>query len=170
MKKICLTQGQFALVSNRDYAQLRQFDWQAVKRVSGFSATRSVKTKMVNGKRKSKTLYMHREILCVRNGLEVDHRNGNPLDNQRRNLRIVKHAKNCRGFLTNRPNKTSKYRGVSWHKQQRKWRARVYFEGKDYYAGLFNCERKAALAYDSKAAKLGFFREALNFPLLRRRQ
>jgi len=42
-------------------------------------------------------------------------------------------------------NKTSKYIGVTWHKDNKKWRAQLKHEGKDYYGGLFDNEKDAAM-------------------------
>ena len=43
---------------------------------------------------------------------------------------------------------SSCFNGVSWHKAARKFVVRVYFEGKNYHAGLFGSEVCAARAYD----------------------
>lgn len=74
--------------------------------------------------------HLHRVIMGLpdRDPREVDHRNGNGLDNRRGNMRVVTHAQNQqnrRSFGA-----TSKYRGVSYDKRAGKWRAHVMVEGK----------------------------------------
>lgn len=81
--------------------------------------------------------------------MEVDHINGNRLDNRRENLRICTHAKNMvnRGVYKNN---TSKFKGVSKHKGENKWRAIV--AGKQI--GQFDTDIEAARAYNAKMIEL----------------
>jgi hypothetical protein len=61
-------------------------------------------------------------------------------------------------------NWSSKYRGVSWHKQNKNWQAQIYDDGKQHYIGYFEEEEEAARAYDRAArARLGSG-AMLNFP------
>lgn len=91
------------------------------------------------------TVRLHRVVmgLTVRDGKEVDHRNRNKLDNRRSNLRLATRKEN----LQNHPPRaggTSKFRGVDWHIQRGKWRARVHIDGKTYNLGLYENEDEAA--------------------------
>ena len=54
----------------------------------------------------------------------------------------------------------SRYRGVSWSKKGRAWRARISFGGKYSHLGHFHSEEEAAIKYDGAAAALG---RPLNF-------
>ena len=45
-------------------------------------------------------------------------------------------------------NNTSGYRGVSWHKGDRRWMSQIKVNGKGKYIGSFKCKVWAALAYD----------------------
>ena len=84
----------------------------------------------------------------------VDHINRNSLDNRTRNLRWVTPAQNSQN---QKPRKhSSRYRGVSWDRGTRKWRATIAVKGKAKYLGIFADEQDAALAYDRVALDMGF--------------
>ena len=57
--------------------------------------------------------------------------------------------------------KSSKYRGVSWEKQNQKWKAYIYLDGKFFTLGLHATELAAAQAYDKEARK--YAGKQLNF-------
>jgi hypothetical protein len=66
-------------------------------------------------------------------------------------------------ILAQKP-KSSKYRGVSWHKQSKKWKAEIYYDGKQHYIGCFVDEVEAARAYERTARAPGSSGVGLNFP------
>lgn len=95
-------------------------------------------------------VYLHREIMNAKPGEQIDHINQNKLDNRRCNLRICTHQQNQR----NRPSyggSSSKYKGVSWSKQHRKWIAKIKADEGSLTLGLFANEIEAAKAYDRAA-------------------
>lgn len=97
-------------------------------------------------------------------GFETDHKNGNPLDNRRSNLRNVTHSQN--GMNGRKHCDTvSRFKGVIWHPGRKRWRAKIRANGKRKYLGHFVSPIEAAKAYDLAAKK--FFGEfaRLNFPM-----
>ena len=147
MKEIKLTQGKVTMVDDEDYEYLSKNKWQAGQKGSSFYATRRIK--LTNGK--SKTIYMHREIMRPPQGMQIDHADGDPLNNRRNNLRICTQTQNNGNSKTRRDN-TSGLKGVYWHKTGKKWGAQLHFQKKHIHVGLFTNKDVAALAYD-KAAK-----------------
>jgi hypothetical protein len=84
---------------------------------------------------------------------EVDHINHDGLDNRRSNLRLAtkndnQHNQRVRSFP-----KSSCHKGIDWHKNSKKWRARIQVNGKTVYLGHFNTEKLAADAYATAAKK-----------------
>jgi hypothetical protein len=60
--------------------------------------------------------------------------------------------------------KSSKYRGVSWLKNNNKWQANIRYDGKLQYLGTFEAEEEAAKAYDRAARAHKGEKAQLNFP------
>lgn len=158
MKKIPLTQNKVAIVSDRDFEFISKFTWH---NVNGRARTTINK----------KLILMHRLIMGLKHGDErqVDHINGNPLDNRRHNLRICTRSQNL-GNSKKQKNATSKYKGVTWSKRSRKWRANIVMNGFQQCLGYFNNENEAADAYDFAAIQhFGEFAKlnCAEIPLLR---
>jgi len=150
MKNIQLTQGKFAIVDDADYEWLSKFKWCAVKDRYTFYAVRSIR--LPNGKQQK--IRMHREILGLKCGdkRQGDHRNHNGLHNWRDNLRICTNTENQ---YNQRPQKdrSSQFKGVSWHKSHLKWEANIMINGKNLYLGNYVSEIEAAHVYDAAAIK-----------------
>ena len=140
MKEILLTQGKVALVDDEDYKELSKVKWYVKKYGKTSYAARNTPRK--DGKQM--TIRMHRVILPPPVGKEIDHINGDGLDNRRENLRIVSHRENGQN---RHERKTSKYPGVSWHKSRNKWSAQIRISGKLKYLGLFDDEWDAYKTY-----------------------
>jgi hypothetical protein len=102
---------------------------------------------------------MHRLIVSAPPGVEVDHINGNKLDNRRANLRLATRRENGQNLRSR--GGTSRYRGVSWHKASGKWRAGTRLAGKAYHLGCFTSEDEAgAVAAAFFAAHMPYSPEA----------
>ena len=64
----------------------------------------------------------------------------------------------------NQANKSSKFKGVCFNKQVKKWQAYIRFNGKLIHLGRYKSELVAAEAYDKKAVELFGEFANLNFP------
>lgn len=152
MKEIKLTQGKCAIVDDEDYEILNAFRWYAWCYAGLWYAKRNF---WVNGK--CKTVYMHRKILNAQQGIEIDHRNGNGLDNRKENLRLCTHRQNmCNKKQPRKGNKLG-IKGVYWNKECKKFRAKIQSNGKTIHLGLFNVLDDADIAY--RRAELKYFGE-----------
>jgi hypothetical protein len=145
-KEIQLTQGRVALVDDEDFDELTKLSWCLSSRSRPPYATTNIK---ISGK--YRTVDMHRYLLNPPRGVEVDHINGNGLDNRRSNLRICTHAQNTRN---KRSTPRSGFKGVSLGSGCKKsWTARIRADGIDLYLGSFPDPVLAASAYNKAALK-----------------
>jgi hypothetical protein len=149
-REVPLTRGQVAIVDAADYESLMQWKWYASLSRGTFYVKREQKRS--SGKRMS--IWMHRQILGLQYGekMDVDHINGNSLDNRRANLRVVTHAENMRNRRLQK-NSASGIKGVSWNKASKKWKAQIYIGGKQIHLGLFMSTHEATAAYVNAAKK-----------------
>jgi len=95
---------------------------------------------------------------------EIDHIDGNGLNNRIENLRVVDRKQN----MYNRPiykcNKIG-YKGVWLDERSRRYRATISKDKKAYWLGTYNCPIEAARAYDRKAIELHGEYARTNFPI-----
>ena len=138
MKKILLTHKtreiSYALIDNEDFNKVNKYKWFECNRYA------------VAEPKYRKRIWMHRLIMNCPKGMEVDHIDGDGRDNRKKNLRIVSHKQNSQNRL-NREYAIYGFRGVSWHKQIKRWRARSGINGKQIHIGTFKTEREANNAY-----------------------
>lgn len=150
-KQIPLTRGMFALVDESDYEWLSQWKWFAHEERNTFYALRN---QSIKGGGQRGLIAMHRQILGLTDRSQRgDHRDGNGLNNTRKNLRPCSNVQN----LWNqgpRPNSISGTRGVSFHIKANKWRARIKIAGRDKHLGLFTTQDEAIAAYTAAAIRL----------------
>jgi len=145
-KLIPLTQGKLAIVDDEDYEYLSQFKWYAEKHRKTFYASRSV----YNPKR---TVRMHVEIMGYREGYEVDHIDGDGLNNIKSNLRHVTTRQNQQNRRNIR--KTSSYPGVCYDKDSNRWRSTICVNNRNRFLGNYDTEREAFSAYLKSLSEIG---------------
>ena len=144
IKFIKLTQGKSTIVSSSDYEHLNSFKWYYNK---GY-----VSRNYINEDGNKRVLYMHRYVMDCPRGKQVDHINGNKLDNCRENLRITTSTGNNRNRAKS-AGTTSKYKGVNWSKQNQRWLCRLKVKRKTVYLGYYDTEEEAAKVYNEAAIK-----------------
>lgn len=104
MAEIQLTQSRVALIDDADLPLVLGRSWRAQKSGNKWYAR--------SGGRRSRTVYMHRLILGLKPAeRDVDHINGDGLDNRRRNLRRATRSQNSANSSGHRDRK-SRYKGV----------------------------------------------------------
>ena len=165
MKKIPLTKGQFAIVDDEDYFLLSLHTWYCMEgRHGNKRAMRSHRDELGM----TTMVYMSRELMgcSLGDGVYVDHRNHNTLDNQRHNLRKCTPTQNNQN-VRSRKGCASQYKGVHYDsgKKKRKQRWVVNIKHKNgTHRKRFVDEIEAAKHYDKMARQ--FFGEfaCLNFP------
>ncbi len=90
---------------------------------------------------------LHRYVMgFVRGDPDLDHRNGNRLDNRRGNLRPTTHADNCLNRAVVTGVGASPYRGVCLDRRSGRWSARQKIQGRIHYVGEFATDTEAATA------------------------
>ncbi len=148
MKHIPLTQGKFALVDDSDFEWLNQWSWCTRKKKENcFYAGRN---DWLN--KRNHILLMERQIMKPAKGMEVDHKNGNSLDNRRHNLRICTRRQNLKNQAMHKNNKCG-FKGVYWSYTSKKWCSKIFVDGKSKNLGVYFCIIEAARAYDKAAMK-----------------
>lgn len=132
------------MVDDDDYPWLRELRWHVNSSKENYART------TVGGE----NILMHRLIMGCGDDLVVDHINRNPLDNRKSNLRVVTKQQNSFNRIGWNKKVSSKFCGVSWRKEARKWVSVIKFNGKQLFLGYFKREIDAATAYNRKAKEL----------------
>jgi hypothetical protein len=148
MKPIYMSNSIFpTFVDDEDFPLLNRYTWRIDTKgyvVTGLCGT---------------TVRLHRFILNPPKNIQIDHINGDKLNNTKTNLRFATNTENQRNVpkrkTVNKKPTTSKYKGVHWKKEARKWIARIAVNKERIHLGQFNSEEEAAKAYN-KAASIHF--------------
>jgi hypothetical protein len=139
-----LTKGFTAFVSANRIAGIAQYRWWANTTGKG----RVYAIGYVDGA----PLLLHRYLQAPADGFDVDHRNGDTLDNRDGNLRTCTRANNK--WNTRRSWGGAPYKGVYRTTSGKPWAAEIMANGRKVYLGRFTCPIDAARAYDAAAAAL----------------
>lgn len=131
-----------------DYDLIRDYCWN--KNKEGYIVSTDSKTR--------KTILLHRLITNCPDDLMPDHIHGKETryDNRKSNLRIVTSQQNIMNSTLSK-NNTSGVTGVTWHKRDKLWQARIKVNYKYIHLGYFNSFDDAVKA--RKVAEEKYFGE-----------
>ena len=144
-----LTQGKVAIVDDEDADRvLAAGEWTA-----WWSGTRWYAARKVGVKRNQRTVFLHRFLLGLSpDDPQVDHVDGDGLNNQRSNLRLATDSQNHANM--SKPKRaypqSSRFKGVTLVRGKR-WQAYIQVRGRRIHLGVFDTEEEAAAAYDAAA-------------------
>ncbi len=137
MRTIVLTDFTQVQVSDEDYDFLNHWRWSPHQ---GYA-------------RRNATIKMHK-VVAERMGLigRIDHKDQNPRNNQRENLRLATRKENARnkGKLSNN---RSGFKGVSWNASRQQWYVFIKLETRQLWLGAFSTAEEGARAYDAAAKR-----------------
>ena len=142
MRLVPLTKGAYALVDDTDFECVSGHSW--ALSVRGTAVSR------IDGR----VITMHRFILGLHKTRSplIDHRNRNPLDNQRGNLRAASNSQNSQNRGLQRTNRSG-FKGVCWTPRWG-WRATISLDLRQKHLGHFADLIEAACAYNLAAKRM----------------
>lgn len=148
MKEIMLPCGRITIVDDEDYELCLNL------KLYSEVQSNTVYVRVFHRREKDDRVYfkkLHRIIAGIDDiKVDVDHRDGNGLNNRRSNLRVCNHSDNMKN---RRPRGTSRYMGVSLHRNKH-WLAKINIAGKQIHLGSFKTEIEAAIATGNDFYKL----------------
>lgn len=145
VRDLVLPNGMVAQVDDEDYDAVAAHNWHARRRGHVFYVRRNVR-RPDGAKTKQ---YLHRFVMGP--GRAIDHVDGNGLNNQKSNLRFATDSQNQANRHHLPPTKSSRFRGVTYHRGINRWQASIKVRGQSIYLGCFESETDAAAAYDRAA-------------------
>lgn len=154
--KIALTKGKFCLIDEIDIPTIGKYRW-------CFSGDRPVRKTLPEDNQSTSVISMHRQIMGFPEGMEVDHIDGNPLNNRRSNLRLATRIQNQRN-VGPRKDSFTQSKGVFYTPRVKKgkcWHAEIRVARKAIHLGVYHTKEEADAAYEAKAREIHgeFFRK-----------
>ena len=138
--------GKSAIVDADDFEFINRWKWQYIKSGYANRVTNRGRGNYIN-------VLMHRVVTSCPEGKQVDHINGNKLDNRKSNLRIVSSSQNNYAKSLASNNKSG-FKGVSYESRSNKWIAVIIKEGKRKHIGTYPDPVTAAFAYNEAAEQM----------------
>ena len=146
MKEIPLTHNKVALVDDDIYEWVSLQAWYCTN--AGYVARDFTRNK------KRVSVLLHRLIMNAPEDKEIDHIDGNKLNNVRSNLRICTRTQNAANIRKQSGECSSKHKGVYWDKTRKHYRVEINTIIGGYYIGAFTSEDEAGLAYNLAAISI----------------
>lgn len=147
-----LTQGYVAKLDAADAYLVADFPWYALPSKDGVRVY-AVSNAISDATGTRSRHHMHRVIKDAPDGLVVDHRDGDGLNNCRSNLRLANKAENAWNRRVHRNNKSG-VKGVHWNDRDKRWIATIMQNRKSFRLGSFTELEEARAAYLAAAAEL----------------
>lgn len=149
--RVVLAGGQIARVDADDLVLVAGLRWHAMRRGHTWYARHTVHRTGQN----PGAVLMHRLLLGITDpNIQVDHRDGDGLNNRRRNLRPCTRDQNHRNARC-RSDNASGYKGVGFNRRLNRYFAKIFISRKTVYLGSFETAAEAHNAY-RRAAAAGF--------------
>lgn len=145
--KISLKHGKAAIIDDCDFELLSQFRWHVkfTNRTDRMYAVMNIP---------NSTLRMHHLVLPKKKGFDVDHINGDGLDNRRENLQYLTRSENLlKG--KNHSDSKSGIKGVCFSKERKKWLAQLCVGYKTVLRKRFSKKEDAINALNKKREEYG---------------
>jgi len=148
MAELILKGGLKVLIDNEDAARVLRFKWRLHS--NGY-----ISYNLRSGTAQQQTIYLHRFVMLAPKGRRIDHKDRNKLNNHKSNLRFCTPVQNQGNQEQHENNRTSKFKGVSFHRLAGKWTAQIHIRLENKYVkkhlGCFIDEIEAAHAYNLAA-------------------
>jgi len=152
----------YAFIDVEDIEKVSSYRWFPKRSADSLFYAHFVMPRDSNGKQLHPS--MHRIVMGLGpTDPDVDHIDGNGLNNQKSNLRPCTTSQN-QANRYRKADSSSQFRGVTWSKAGMKWQAGIKVQGKSIHLGLFRDEFDAARAYDIAALEAFGEFASLNFP------
>lgn len=136
------------LIDDEDWERIKKYRWFIWKHHNKFYVMSTIYNKIT---KETKNFSLHRLIMNFPKNMQINHIDGNGLNNQKNNLRVCTQAENLRNSKKSK-NNTSGYKGVSYNKYAKKYDARIMIDHKQIFLGNFKTLELAYVAY-CKASK-----------------
>lgn len=152
------TEGMYQLSDNGRYRSRKSGEWKIIKSFPNGVGYLKIYT-LFNGVTRGQ--YLHRAMWeafvgPIPDGMQIDHINGNRLDNRLCNLRPLTMQENIQSAMDRKRAEgraSSKYIGITLSKNR--WKVSCYIEGKQRHVGLYDCEQVARCV--SELAREGIY-------------
>lgn len=146
MKEIYVGFGLSAKVDDSDYENLKHYMWKLKKSETKGGAKYAFRYDFIT----KRLIYMQRDILGEMEGMQIDHIDGNGLNNQRSNLRFCTPREN---ILNRSNNYRHKFRGIT-ETPDKRFAVRVKNEGKYIQIGIYDTLKEAINAHNEAIVRL----------------